>query len=64
MLSPLSSIISAKVAGEGLLTPWACSRVGDWSEGGNGSIFTRVFEELISQNGKSKELLAGIREQM
>lgn len=64
MLSPLSSIIGAKVAGEGLLTPWACSRVGNWSEGGNGSVFARVFEELISQIGKSRDLLAWIRGQM
>lgn len=58
MLSPLSSIIVAKVAGEGLLTPWACGRVGNWSEGGNGSVFAWVFEKLISSKRQKQGLVS------
>lgn len=47
VISPFCFVVGAKVAGEGFLTPGAGGRIGDWSEGGDGSVLGGVFEELF-----------------
>jgi len=46
MLLPLLLILLAEVAFERLLAPRAVDRVCDGCDGGNGFVFTGVFEEL------------------
>ena len=46
VLRPLCLFVLAEVAAECLLAPGAIARVGDWGEGGDGSVFAGILEEL------------------
>lgn len=46
MVRPLGLVFLAEVASERFLAPGAIARVGDWREGGHGSVFAGVLEEL------------------
>lgn len=46
VVRPLGLVFLAEVASERFLAPGAIARVGDWREGGHGSVFAGVLEEL------------------
>ncbi len=54
MGGPSGFIVFAEIAAEGFLAPLAVAGVGDGGEGGNGLVFTWVFEELITPPWSAK----------